>query len=247
MTIYFGSQTGTAESYARTLRTEGTRAGFLCSVSDLEKFDVTELRRQRLVCFVMATYGEGDPTDNAVSFMQWLRQAAESDSRVLEGVSFTVFGLGNRQYQHYNRMGRDVNKLLEKMGGNRAFPYGEGDDDASLERDFEAWKVRIVTAHALVASLAFACAYAPHVPRALRALRTHMPTHRVRARVCRRACGQRWRSSSSQAPPLQPQQPQPAPRRRHRSPTAPTMPCRSRWRRATSRRKTALPRYNPWP
>ena len=40
-----------------------------------------------------------------------------------------MFGLGNKTYEHYNGMGRFVDKRLEEMGANRVFEKGEGDDD----------------------------------------------------------------------------------------------------------------------
>lgn len=40
-----------------------------------------------------------------------------------------VFGLGNKTYEHYNSMGRFVDKKLEDMGAKRIFERGEGDDD----------------------------------------------------------------------------------------------------------------------
>ena len=47
----------------------------------------------------------GDPTDNAVEFVRWLRDATRGPT-TLAALKFTVFGLGNRQYEHYNRMGK---------------------------------------------------------------------------------------------------------------------------------------------
>ena len=37
-------------------------------------------------------------------------------------------------------MGRTTNELLEKHGARRVCPYGEGDDDATLEEDFDKWR-----------------------------------------------------------------------------------------------------------
>ena len=44
--------------------------------------------------------------------------------------SYTVFGLGNKTYEHYNEMSRVVDRLLAKLGANRVYKAGEGDDDA---------------------------------------------------------------------------------------------------------------------
>ena len=140
--VYFGSQTGTAEEFAETLIEEGHKYGFQGEKIDLEDFEPEQLSptgedgKPMLHMFAVATYGEGEPTDNAIGFSKWLKSADPE----LSGVQFCVFGLGNTQYEHYNAMGRLVNKLLEERGADRAYDYGEGDDDGTLEQDFENWR-----------------------------------------------------------------------------------------------------------
>jgi len=106
--------------------------------------------------FLVATYGEGDPTDNAEEFAAALkrtsglpsytateaedRQGDASDPGLLRDVDYAVFGLGNRQYEHYNNMGRFVDAALGRCGARRVAALGLGDDDDDLEGDFEAWK-----------------------------------------------------------------------------------------------------------
>ena len=41
-----------------------------------------------------------------------------------------MFGLGNKTYEHFNAIGRFVDAQLEKLGAERVFERGEGDDDA---------------------------------------------------------------------------------------------------------------------
>uniref|UniRef100_M4BLU6 NADPH--hemoprotein reductase n=2 Tax=Hyaloperonospora arabidopsidis (strain Emoy2) TaxID=559515 RepID=M4BLU6_HYAAE len=142
VTILYGSQTGTAEGFAEVLTKEGRKVGFRTVAIDLEDYNAAEkLQDEKLVIFVIATYGEGDPTDNAVAFMDFLKDKAKVLEReAFQHVSYTVFGLGNTQYEHYNEMGRLVDKLMEQYGAQRVFDYGEGDDDASLDEDFDDWK-----------------------------------------------------------------------------------------------------------
>lgn len=40
-----------------------------------------------------------------------------------------VFGLGNKTYEHFNAMGKYVDKRLEQLGAQRIFDLGLGDDD----------------------------------------------------------------------------------------------------------------------
>ncbi|CAN0516986.1 unnamed protein product, partial [Scytosiphon promiscuus] len=139
--VYFGSQTGTAESFAQIIAAEGRRHGFRVDVMDLEEFSPENVLERGKAIFLMATYGDGEPTDNAADFTTWLKnETGELPSDYLGSVQCAVFGLGNKQYEHYNFMGKSTDEGLEKLGAQRMFEYGEGDDDDQLEEDFEAWR-----------------------------------------------------------------------------------------------------------
>ena len=174
--MYFGSQTGTAESFANQIARDGEKKGFHVKVNNLEDIngDISDFLtnecskdsfgRNRCI-FLMATYGEGEPTDNAVTFIRSLRtmvgkmsesedthsssEEKKADDHVsdsflndaaLKNLDFAVFGLGNKQYEHFNAMGKLVDGALEKVGASRILQLGLGDDDNDLEGDFENWK-----------------------------------------------------------------------------------------------------------
>ncbi|KAI1377725.1 NADPH-cytochrome P450 reductase [Hypoxylon crocopeplum] len=147
--IFYGSQTGTAEDYASRLAKEGkSRFGLETMVADLEDYDYDNLDSvpsDKVVMFVLATYGEGEPTDNAVEFYEFITgddvAFSQSADPPLANLNYVAFGLGNNTYEHYNSMVRNVNKALEKLGANRIGEAGEGDDGAgTMEEDFLAWK-----------------------------------------------------------------------------------------------------------
>ncbi|KAI1450310.1 NADPH-cytochrome P450 reductase [Annulohypoxylon stygium] len=147
--IFYGSQTGTAEDYASRLAKEGkSRFGLETMVADLEDYDFDNLDSvpsDKVVMFVLATYGEGEPTDNAVDFYEFITgedpSFSQSADPPLENLNYVAFGLGNNTYEHYNSMVRNVNKALEKLGAKRIGEAGEGDDGAgTMEEDFLAWK-----------------------------------------------------------------------------------------------------------
>lgn len=117
--------------------------------ADIELYDLSymdTLPEDHVVFFIMATYGEGEPTDNAVDFWELLTndspEFATSDTTEtpLENVRYIVFGLGNKTYEHYNSVGRTVDKHMQQFGAHRIGERGEGDDDGSLEEDFLAWQ-----------------------------------------------------------------------------------------------------------
>lgn len=143
--IFFGSQTGTAEEYAGRLMKDARRFSFRAMTADLKDYDGEFLAQlstieNSLVVFCLATYGEGEPTDNARDFYEWLRDAEKDKTIDLTGVSYAVFGLGNKTYEHFNLVSRHVDTALSSLGATQVFQRGEGDDDANLEEDFMAWK-----------------------------------------------------------------------------------------------------------
>jgi NADPH-ferrihemoprotein reductase len=143
MTILWGSQTGTAEGFASVLMREARQHGYAARSVDLEELEPDELAETRgPVVFLMATQGEGDPTDNAVAFYKWANEPDRA-ADALAAVSFAAFGLGNRQYEHFNSMGKWVDTRLPQLGATRLLELGLGDDDADIEADFEAWRAAL--------------------------------------------------------------------------------------------------------
>ena len=150
--VFYGSQTGTAEDYANRLAKEGSsRFGLKTMVADLEEYDYENLDKfpeDKVAMFVLATYGEGEPTDNAVEFYEFIinegvtfSEGASVEEKPLSNLKFVAFGLGNNTYEHYNSMVRRVNAALVKLGALRIGAAGEGDDGAgTMEEDFLAWK-----------------------------------------------------------------------------------------------------------
>ncbi|OQE44112.1 hypothetical protein PENCOP_c002G03596 [Penicillium coprophilum] len=150
--IFYGSQTGTAEDYASRLAKEGSqRFGLKTLVADIEDYDYENLDKfpeDKVAFFVLATYGEGEPTDNAVEFYQFFtgedvafESGASAEDKPLSSMKYVAFGLGNNTYEHYNAMVRQVDTALTKLGAQRIGTAGEGDDGAgTMEEDFLAWK-----------------------------------------------------------------------------------------------------------
>lgn len=153
--VFYGSQTGTAEDYASRLAKEGkSRFGLETMVADLEDYDfenLDTLPEDKIAMFVLATYGEGEPTDNAVDFYEFVTNEDVAFSNAadppLENLKFVAFGLGNNTYEHYNSMVRNVTKAFQKLGAHLIGSAGEGDDGAgTMEEDFLAWKDPMWTA-----------------------------------------------------------------------------------------------------
>jgi NADPH-ferrihemoprotein reductase len=91
--------------------------------------------------FLLANTGEGEPPENTVRFLKVLRGKEQLEGEVdWNRIHFSVFGLGNTQYEHFNKTGIDIDALLAKNGGKRLHKLGLGDDNCSLEDDFTEWR-----------------------------------------------------------------------------------------------------------
>lgn len=81
--ILYGTQTGTAERFSKSLGQELRRKygeSTNIDVLDIENYKNAEARlpKERLVLYLMATYGDGEPTDNAAEFYSWITSEAEA-------------------------------------------------------------------------------------------------------------------------------------------------------------------------
>lgn len=145
--IFYGSQTGTAEDYASRLAKEiKSRFNVAAVVVDTEQVDMKYLDQfpeDAIAIFVMSTYGEGEPTDNAVPFWDLLHDPSfseDSGDHPLTKLRYFIFGLGNSTYTYFNQASKTVDEKLTSLGATRLGERGEGDDDKSLEDDFLAWQ-----------------------------------------------------------------------------------------------------------
>ncbi|KAL5047173.1 hypothetical protein BDW71DRAFT_214122 [Aspergillus fruticulosus] len=146
--VFWGSQSGTAESFAHRLAREITlRFGQNTLMADLSDYDPTsiaEIPSSKLAIFILSTYGEGDPADNTVEFWDWLNsndRNAEKKQKQFSGLRYFAFGLGNSNYKFYNRVIDRVVEVLDEHGANALLPVSRANDaTGSTQEDFISWK-----------------------------------------------------------------------------------------------------------
>lgn len=134
LTILWGSQTGSSEALAKRAGREAGKRGFAATVLDMANVDVARLATEKHVLVVTSTYGDGEPPDNAKALHDSLRSGSGTS---LANVHFSVCALGDSNYTHFCRCGRDFDAFLEKHGATRVAPRAECDVDG--EAAFTAW------------------------------------------------------------------------------------------------------------
>ncbi|HEX8033668.1 MAG TPA: flavodoxin domain-containing protein, partial [Ktedonobacterales bacterium] len=87
---------------------------------------------------VSASYN-GAPPDNAVQFVRWLRDETLS-ADALRGVSYAVFGCGNRDWAStYQAIPTVIDDGLRAHGARPIYFRGEGDQRDDFDGQFRAW------------------------------------------------------------------------------------------------------------
>ena len=114
-----------------------------CLVAGLEDYDYPDLQSlssKQLAIFVLATYGGGEPTDNAIPFDHFLRDCEARDKTLLSSLRYAAFGLGSSFYQLYDAMIRRLDQVMTTCGATRVGMLGFGDDGkGTLDDDFTQW------------------------------------------------------------------------------------------------------------
>ncbi|MEU7814489.1 cytochrome P450 [Pseudonocardia sp. NPDC049154] len=132
--VLFGSNLGASEDLASRIARDATDRGYTARTAGLDDA-VGELPTEGAVVVVTSSYN-GQPPDNAGKFCTWADDTATS----AEGVRYTVFGCGNRDWAAtYQAVPTRVDAALEARGATRVYPRGEGDARGDFDGQFEAW------------------------------------------------------------------------------------------------------------
>jgi cytochrome P450/NADPH-cytochrome P450 reductase len=135
--VLYGSNLGTAEEIARRIGQAGEASGFATTVAPLDLY-TSQLPREGAVVITTSSYN-GSPPDNALKFCEWLR-SGDLAASTLEGVSYTLFGCGNRDWAStFQAIPRFIDEKLEAFGARRLYPLGEGDARGDFDGQFQAW------------------------------------------------------------------------------------------------------------
>lgn len=160
--IFYGTNSGTAKKYSVILAYKLSGAlleSEICDPSEynmLALFKLIKLYGNKItVGFIVASYGEGGPTDNFSQIFEsvvGLDAVNISDSPdkpelkklPLSDLRYYIFGLGNSSYQNYNGASITLDQNLTRLGARRIGNFVLGDECNNQEEAFNAWQEEIV-------------------------------------------------------------------------------------------------------
>ncbi len=133
--VLYASQSGTAEGLARKLAKELKAQGHLPAVSTLVGYAPAALAAEKYALILASTYGDGDAPDGVQPFYEQL--CLERFPR-FEGLSYAVFALGDKHYEHFCKFGCDLDNKLAALGASPLCSRIEC--DVEVAEPFEQWK-----------------------------------------------------------------------------------------------------------
>ena len=144
VTILWGSQTGTAESYAKKLSKALVAQGHTPSIVDMADATVEGLSAIKHLLILTSTYGDGEPPDNALA----LHTALHTEDPVLAELNFAIFALGDSNYPEFCKCGHDFQNRLNQLGAKAILPIMTSDVDHDLP--FKEWSSSVLSSLVIV-------------------------------------------------------------------------------------------------
>lgn len=134
VTVLYGTQTGNAEGLAERAGEVFEENGYAPTVVGMGDVEVEALTDVERLLVVTSTYGEGDMPDPAKPF--WDELSSE-DAPDMDGLEYSVCGLGDSSYLDFCEAGKKVDRRLEELGGERI--ADREDCDVDYEGPFTEW------------------------------------------------------------------------------------------------------------
>ncbi|HTZ60019.1 MAG TPA: sulfite reductase flavoprotein subunit alpha [Acidobacteriaceae bacterium] len=137
--VLYASQSGTAEGLARKLAKELKAQGHTPAVSTLVGYTPAALAAESCALILASTYGDGDAPDEVQPFYE---QLCLEHFPCMDKLSYAVFALGDRHYEHFCKFGKDLDAKLAALGANRLADCV--DCDVDVDEPFAQWKGAII-------------------------------------------------------------------------------------------------------
>ena len=137
--ILYGSQTGNAESAAKQLAKKLKKSRPDIQLMSLDEFDPSQVPEPVTLAILTSTYGDGEPPDNAATFVSRLTSDEDYSAH---NIKFSVFGFGDSNYPDFNACARTIDEWFVKRGSTRIHPPVFADVD--FESGLESWQSEII-------------------------------------------------------------------------------------------------------
>ena len=131
ITIAYGTETGNSKKLATGFAAKAKKLGVHAKVQGLDQYRLNDLSKEEYFLAIISTHGDGEPPAAAKKFYDHVHQ----NGFKLSKLKYSVLALGDTSYPLFCKAGEDVDKQLNKLGGNRISPIQKCDVDFETEAD----------------------------------------------------------------------------------------------------------------
>lgn len=141
VTVFFGTESGNSEGLAADDVAALKSQGFTAKMKSLGDATFKDFQDAQNALLVVSTWGDGEPPDAVVSFHEAFMS---SDAPKLDGLNFSVCGLGDTSYEQFCECGKQFDKRLAELGAKRI--VDRVDCDVDYDDAHEEWFGKVVEA-----------------------------------------------------------------------------------------------------
>lgn len=134
LTVMYGSQTGNSKGVAGEVAEQAKALGINVELVSMGNYKAKQLKNESHLLIVVSTNGEGEPPDDAIQLHEFL---ASKRAPKLDGLKYSVLGLGDSSYEFFCQTAIDFDERLAALGAQSVFE--RKDCDVDYEDDAAAW------------------------------------------------------------------------------------------------------------
>ncbi|ODR24943.1 bifunctional cytochrome P450/NADPH--P450 reductase [Mycolicibacterium porcinum] len=139
VTVLHGSNLGNCRSLAQQLADEATDLGYQTTVAPLDTA-AGALPSDGALVVVAASYN-GQPTDDARHFVEWLDAA---DTPAQPAIPYAILGVGDRNWaETYQTIPKQIDRRLSELVGPPLIPRGEADTSGDFAGTVEVFSAAL--------------------------------------------------------------------------------------------------------
>ncbi|MFV0431602.1 MAG: sulfite reductase flavoprotein subunit alpha [Alphaproteobacteria bacterium] len=137
--ILYATQSGNSKGIAEDTTKQLKQQGIEASVYNMNNIKLKKLAEYQVILAVVATYGEGEPPDDAIGFFE---EITGKKKPFLKDIAFATLALGDSSYEHFCTAGHDFHQALQNLGAKPLADVFEADLD--FEEVAQNWQKHIL-------------------------------------------------------------------------------------------------------
>ena len=124
--IYFSTHSGTSERFATQISQSLLSIGVKHKCKNISELEPIIFKEENNFIFIISTHFDGDSCKDGEKFYSWIQD--QEGKSFCKGKKFTLFGLGDNTFTHFNRCSKTYYQCFQKYEMEDFYNYEIGSD-----------------------------------------------------------------------------------------------------------------------